>query len=304
MQQESVAREPLWVFKLRRGWHYLAERGPVELVRQARKLGLRGCAKYLHVNLRQSIGDILSRRFDRRYHVDTSGAVHRDRLLPEVVGTHGAEGHDFESVPVRTIKRALNLLPQDVSAFTFIDIGCGKGRPMLLALSKNFRRVIGVEHSPHLTEVARRNIETWRGPRRCSNVEAVCADALTFELPPDPCILYFACPFADHAMVPLMMANVSGSLRRFPRPIYVVYLDSIEQRPPDEPMMAVGFVPLTPPGGKRGFDPGETRGPMWCALYEARAVGEAQATGGAHAAGEGSERGRRSILRFAGLAPL
>jgi SAM-dependent methyltransferase len=270
MEQGTTVTEPLWLFKLRRAWKSLLQHGPLGLLRDAGQLGVVGTLKYLNVNLRQTMGDALSRSFDRRHNVDTKGTVHRDRLENEVVGTHGSEGHDFESVPVQTIKRALNLLPKDVSEFTFLDIGCGKGRPLLLAQSRNFRRIIGIEHSPMLSEIARRNIETWRGPRLCHEVQVVCTDALTFELPREPCVLYFACPFADHAMVPLMMANVSASLRKWPRPILVIYVDSIEQQPPDEAMRAAGFRPLTRPGGERAFDPGETRGPLWRALYQAQ----------------------------------
>ena len=42
---------------------------------------------------------------------------------------------------------------------TFIDLGSGKGRAVLLASLYPFRRLIGVEFSPELTEVARLNVQ-------------------------------------------------------------------------------------------------------------------------------------------------
>jgi hypothetical protein len=46
--------------------------------------------------------------------------------------------------------------------FTFIDIGAGMGRAVLLAAEMPFRAVIGVELHPALTRIARKNLTVWR----------------------------------------------------------------------------------------------------------------------------------------------
>jgi SAM-dependent methyltransferase len=216
------------------------------------------------------VGDLLSRRFDRRYGVDTGGELMSDRMA--VVGEHGYEkgGADFISIPERTFFRTLKSLPmEDPSGFAFIDIGCGKGRAVLLAGTRSFRRGIGVEHSPTLAEVANRNIETWRGPRHCGDVRVICADATVFELPPEPCVLYFNGPFDDYALLEQVLANVTASWRARPRPIYAVYLEAVFVKLPDEVMRAAGFHRLGTPVVSR-FDPGFMRWPQWYAVYEHR----------------------------------
>lgn len=262
--------EPLWKSKLRRGSKFLVERGPVEVWRQARQRGPRECASFIGRQLRYSIGEIIGRRFDRKHAVDTGGVVRRTEM--ETVGEHGGPnlGADFASTPERIFQRALDRIPEkDFSKFTFIDFGCGKGRALLLAATRNFHRVIGVEHAPMLVEVAARNIKAWRGRRLCRDVQVVCADATQFELPSDPCILFFYGPFGgDMSLLGLVLRNAAASAKANPRRIYLLFLDGIDQRLPDREVLAAGFRRVSSPGGERCFDLGATRIPLYYALYE------------------------------------
>ena len=69
------------------------------------------------------------------------------------------------------IRLALGYLPP-VDTCTFLDLGCGKGRPLFVATEFPFHSIVGVELSPHLAEIARRNAATMaqrfpqRTPRR------------------------------------------------------------------------------------------------------------------------------------------
>jgi predicted RNA methylase len=262
--------EPLWRSKLRRGSKFLVERGPGEVWRQARQWGPRECAVFIGRQLRYSLGEVVGRRFDRRHAVDTGGVVRRDEM--ETVGEHGGAslGADFASTPERIFHRALNRIPEkDFSRFTFIDFGCGKGRAVLLAATRNFHRVLGVEHAPRLVEVAAQNIRAWCGPRFCKDVQVVCADATQFELPNDPCILFFYGPFGGNmSLLGLVLANAAASIKANPRRVYLLFLDGIDQRLPDREVLAAGFRRVSAPGGERCFDLGATRVPLYYALYE------------------------------------
>lgn len=53
--------------------------------------------------------------------------------------------------------------------YAFLDLGCGKGRALLLASEYPFRQVTGMELHPGLAAVARRNLDLWnphRGGRK------------------------------------------------------------------------------------------------------------------------------------------
>jgi SAM-dependent methyltransferase len=263
---DRTANEPLWQRKLRRGAHFVTEHGLGEVWRRARRLGIGGCVEYAAINLRFIRGDAVNRWFDFIHGVDTSGQIASDELT--VVGEHKNAGADFLSTPAKTLRRALNALPKHVEpSFTFIDVGCGKGRALLIAAERNFRRVIGIEHAPALAAVAERNAAAWRGRRRCTDIRVICADAMAYEFPTEPLVLYFFGPFADKAVLAHVVENLAASLRASPRPIYVVYLDAVEQQPPDAAMATAGLRPLSRPGGERLFDAGIMRCPVFYAVY-------------------------------------
>src|SRR3954447_24824698 len=87
---------------------------------------------------RQRYGDV---EYDWDHHVDTTSAAvtHRTRLLAAI---SGAPYQPTEPVLFGEMLAALSVNLQD---FTFIDIGSGKGRTLLMASTFPFRRIIGVE---------------------------------------------------------------------------------------------------------------------------------------------------------------
>jgi predicted RNA methylase len=89
----------------------------------------------------------------------------------------------------------------EISETTFIDIGAGMGRAVLLAAEMPFRQVIGVELHPALVRVARRNVAAWRNAGRVKTpARIVQADAVEFALPAGPTVLFLFNPFGAVVM--------------------------------------------------------------------------------------------------------
>ncbi len=87
------------------------------------------------------------------------------------------------------------LAPQE--SYTFVDLGCGKGRAVLLAAQMHFREVVGVEIHPELAEIARRNLRSWlTAGKVVSPTHMLCRDATEMDFPTGPCLLYLFNPFA------------------------------------------------------------------------------------------------------------
>jgi predicted RNA methylase len=118
----------------------------------------------------------------------------------------------------------------DLSTFTFIDLGSGKGRALLLAAQYPFDRIVGVEVQPELHEIALRNIDTVAGRElRCSRIESVCADAREYEFPPENILIYLFNPFPDYVLREVLRRLVI-SARQMPRAVYVVYNAPFEKQ--------------------------------------------------------------------------
>ena len=178
--------------------------------------------------LRQRYGDA---DYDWDYRVNTtSGAVGwRDRLLgrfhSEYQPTEPAAFHEMLESLQQTLQQRPNPDHTTLSLcdFTFIDLGSGKGRTLLMASDYPFRRIVGVELLPSLHHIAQENLRQYKSEsQRCFALETICADASAFPFPEDPLVIYLFNPFPESGMRQVV-ANLEHSLRACPRQVYILY---------------------------------------------------------------------------------
>jgi SAM-dependent methyltransferase len=161
------------------------------------------------------------RAFDTRHGVDTGGIIQLNQL--RIAGSSWEYGVPYWAIDPDDFARLVGALDIRHPDFTFIDFGSGKGRALLLASEFPFEKIIGVEFSPELTEIARQNIRTFRSERQqCHKIELVCADVLEYPLPNCPAVYYFYNPF-DREIMERVVARIEQSYRERPREIYVLY---------------------------------------------------------------------------------
>jgi SAM-dependent methyltransferase len=117
----------------------------------------------------------------------------------------------------------LAALPIAIDGFTFIDLGSGKGRTLLMASDYPFAHIIGVELLQELNKIALQNIARYRSDQqKCFNIKAQADDARHFDFPLEPTILYLFNPFPRHVWREVL-ANLHQSWLAAPRPVYVIY---------------------------------------------------------------------------------
>jgi SAM-dependent methyltransferase len=110
---------------------------------------------------------------------------------------------------------------------TFVDFGCGKGIVVHQAAKRPFRRVIGVEISPVLAEVARTNLAARAHQHKCRNVEIVVADVAEYSVPDDLTIGYFFHPFMNETFDALLR-GIIDSIDRRPRRVRLIYVCPVQ----------------------------------------------------------------------------
>jgi len=143
--------------------------------------------------------------FDQMHGVDTSGLVPAKHLVTGHVNDEHVTAY-YGVAP--SILRALiahwreTVPPHPISSYTFIDIGAGKGRGLLVASEYRFRKVVGIELNPALAAVARSNVAQWNAAHDADSTAAMLApievleqDALDFEFPATPLLLFLFHPF-------------------------------------------------------------------------------------------------------------
>jgi scyllo-inositol 2-dehydrogenase (NADP+) len=146
--------------------------------------------------------------FDRATNLDTSGFI-PVRQLTSGRPSDSQQGSYYATPPSlaqamldRWLETPDRLF---VENYTFIDLGSGKGRVVLIASQLSFRKCIAIEHDAHLHAIAVANFARWQqsGNAR-SPLEARCQDALAFEFPPGPCLVYLFNPFPSHVLAQLI----------------------------------------------------------------------------------------------------
>jgi SAM-dependent methyltransferase len=164
--------------------------------------------------------------FDERFGVETSGLIYELRSGhqhdPYNNGYFGVAPSVFHGVMGAMAER----LRLDFGRFSFVDVGSGKGRALLLASDYSFREIVGVELSPELDRVARANIARYRGNtglRHKQTIISVQGDAGEFCWPAGPLIVYMWNAFTGPVME-RVFANLETSLAQQPRPLYLVYI--------------------------------------------------------------------------------
>lgn len=157
---------------------------------------------------------------DRKYGIDTCGTQDAAAAARIAAQCHG---YHYEPIQLAVFGRIMKALPADPSGLTFIDLGSGKGRALVLAALHGFRRVIGVEYDVDLHFAAHRNVEQFRSTTgHASPIELSCADAVRYELPGEDCLCFIYNSFDDVAL-PRMLARIGDSLRRQPRRFFAAY---------------------------------------------------------------------------------
>lgn len=110
------------------------------------------------------------------------------------------------------------------SQCVFVDIGCGKGRTVLVGSELDFKHLHGVDFAPELIQIAERNLALYQGGAQRHRVTFHVDDVLTFEFPEEPLLIYMFHPFNEAMMRPFVDRLVA-SVRSNPRPLTVMYLN-------------------------------------------------------------------------------
>jgi SAM-dependent methyltransferase len=204
---------------------------------------------------------------------DTSGMMHRWRLGPESTDYQAIDPDVFRATMAHVVEhinkynndyitehiteQVIEQTDADLSQFTFVDLGCGKGRALLLAEEYDFKRIVGVDFAAHFTQIASRNAAIVGS----ANITVVHGDVREFDFPAGRLVVFLYNPFSAK-----MTRSVMQRLISHPDTFYIAYLN---------PLHACAISSL--PGGEIiGKDD-------WCTIWKFCGGGEASCVGSSSA---------------------
>jgi SAM-dependent methyltransferase len=121
---------------------------------------------------------------------------------------------------------------------TFLDIGCGKGRAMMVAAHYDFKKITGVEiNLDYCTSLSETSIK-YQNEFNCS-FEIICGDASEYHIPDDVQTIFFYNPFKEPVMRKVV-SNIMSSLSNNKRELYIIYLNPLYS----ELLLERGFIKI------------------------------------------------------------
>lgn len=157
-------------------------------------------------------------QFDNDSGFNSGGIVNLKKLT--ITGANKEFGHRYIAIRPDEFDAAFKALPINVSGFTFIDIGSGKGRALILAARHPFKQIIGVEFARELHMAAQANATRLNAP-----ITNLWMDATQYSFPAGPLLIYLYNPFGAP-----IMDQVAKNASLASGPVFVMYLNAFQEK--------------------------------------------------------------------------
>ena len=204
--------------------------------------------------------------FDRAHGVDTGGLIYADPAAEGHAGDRHNAGY-YATAPslfhgaIALWRETLRGSGYALEDYTLVDIGCGKGRVLMLATEYGFREIVGVELNPPLARVARKNLRKWmiRGRRvpqvsilrpgsPVPRLRIIEGDALSLALPDGPVALFYFNSF-EREMTEMWLAWLDKIARGRTAPLDLIYIhpefDALVRQVPGMRAIAEADIPFS-----------------------------------------------------------
>jgi precorrin-6B methylase 2 len=167
-------------------------------------------ARQIRYRLKEKLGDW-------RYGIHSA-----DSFLPADIINTSPEFHPYGAISYDQFNQILDQLEVRPGVDVFLDYGCGMGRPLVMSATRPFRKVIGIELSPGLTELARRNVTDTRANLQCHDIELHNIDAQQYQVPSDVSVVFMCSPFSG-SVLRAVLDKIHQSVITHPRQVRIIY---------------------------------------------------------------------------------
>jgi len=191
------------------------------LVRSLRQHGVRHTLRAAWRHVSAFVSRMVDGHFDPAFGTETRTKV-ENAELGDVASPNLARGIRYEPTRALPFRRALRRFAVPPTG-GFVDLGCGKGRVLILAAQHGFERVTGVDYSAALCAAAESNLAAFRArTSRTFQASVLAMDAADYGFSPDDTVVYLFNPF-DSVVLSAVLARLRRSLETHPRPVWIVY---------------------------------------------------------------------------------
>ena len=165
-------------------------------------------------------------QFDKAHNVDTVEKIPVEQL--QMSESQKEQAVFYEPSQMMEFGFVFSKLDVDFGDYTFVDIGSGKGKTLMLASWFGFKTIVGIEISQPLVEIANQNVNAFAKSRNLSRdlISTVCSDAVSAPIPDGPIVIFLFNPFHESA-IDSFLTNLRRTLQSDFRKALVVYANPV-----------------------------------------------------------------------------
>jgi 16S rRNA G966 N2-methylase RsmD len=160
--------------------------------------------------------------FEKKYGISTSQPM----SLPEL-SLHNPLFRQYRPTSYLGLLKCLASL-QIENSDVFLDYGSGMGRVCIVAASRPFKKIIGIEISKELNRIACDNIKKAYDKLKYKNIHIVEANAAEYQLPHEVTVCFLFNPFRGE-ILRQVFENMKKSLDIVPRKLIIIYCHAPDQ---------------------------------------------------------------------------
>ena len=128
----------------------------------------------------------------------------------------------YEAVSYYLLEKLLTAFRKFSDNTSIVDLGCGKGRVMVVAAHFGFTSIIGIDFAKELCEEAKANMEKVQNKFPDLKWKVICNDALNYAIQPNDCVFFMFNPFSKDILEEFIK-KTEQSFITSPRNIYFLY---------------------------------------------------------------------------------
>jgi SAM-dependent methyltransferase len=149
-------------------------------------------------------------KYERFFKIKTSGIVKSD----------SDQYFHYQGVTYFTLFKLKEILTKYAHTHVFCDIGCGKGRALVVAEYFGYEKIYGIELDAELAKTAQTHLNQHAFAKENTFKKITCANAALTEYPDAPCVFFLFNPF-DGEILNMVLTKIEAGLKHDHIYIYV-----------------------------------------------------------------------------------
>ncbi len=114
--------------------------------------------------------------------------------------SNSSDYYHYQGATYYALLKVMREIQQYAHSYSFMDIGCGKGRVLVVSEYFGFKKIGGIDLDKDLIDIASKNIAARKHAKTATEFHVYCANALEMNYPNEPTVYFLFNPFNKEVM--------------------------------------------------------------------------------------------------------